>query len=171
VEFRGHHTYFGEMPRRRAPGALINGGRIHFCQPSGLGQQASAGIPGRRGRRESQVTIIAIRAIHPYRHEGLWVFDDETVGLRQEPFVSGADGILDRLTAGIPGAATGFTLLFSAQPFPGFHIECLWQREEFGGNWYHCPAYGADGLLCPAQLKYFETTPPRLYVRTQAKGI
>jgi len=36
----------------------------------------------------------AIRAIHPYRHEGLWVFDDETMGLRQEPFVSGADAIL-----------------------------------------------------------------------------
>jgi len=36
----------------------------------------------------------AIRAIHPYRREGLWVFDDETVGLRQEPFVAGADGIL-----------------------------------------------------------------------------
>ena len=34
----------------------------------------------------------AIRAIHPYRHEGLWVFDDETVGLRQEPFVAGGDG-------------------------------------------------------------------------------
>jgi len=32
----------------------------------------------------------AIRAIHPFRYEGLWVFDDETVGLRQEPFVSGA---------------------------------------------------------------------------------
>jgi len=29
-EFRGPHTYFGEMPRRQAPGALINGGRIHF---------------------------------------------------------------------------------------------------------------------------------------------
>ena len=36
----------------------------------------------------------AIRAIHPYRHQGLWVFGDETVGLRQEPFVSGADRIL-----------------------------------------------------------------------------
>jgi len=68
----------------------------------------------------------AIRAIPPYRHEGLWVFDDEPVGLRQEPFVSGADGILGRLAAGIPGAAAGFTLLFSAQPFLGlsFRIEC-----------------------------------------------
>jgi hypothetical protein len=76
----------------------------------------------------------AIRAIHPYRHEGLWVFDDETVGLRQEPFVAGADGILDRLAAGIPEASAGFTLLFSAQPFLGFQIECDWQREEFGGR-------------------------------------
>ena len=113
----------------------------------------------------------AIRAIHPYRHEGLWVFNDETMALRQEPFVAGADGILDRLTAGIPGAAAGFTLLFSAQPFPDCQIECLWQREEFGGNWYHCPAYGADGWLCPALLKYFDAAPPHLYVRAQTKGI
>jgi hypothetical protein len=30
LEFRGHHTYFGEMPRRRVPEALINRGRILF---------------------------------------------------------------------------------------------------------------------------------------------
>ncbi|MEI8189228.1 MAG: hypothetical protein WCI75_05885, partial [candidate division NC10 bacterium] len=27
-KFRGHHTYFGEMPRRQAPRALINGRRF-----------------------------------------------------------------------------------------------------------------------------------------------
>lgn len=27
--------------------------------------------------------------IFPYRHDGLWVFDDDSTGLRQEPFVSG----------------------------------------------------------------------------------
>jgi hypothetical protein len=36
----------------------------------------------------------AIRAIHPYRHQDLWVFDDKALELRQEPFVSGADRIL-----------------------------------------------------------------------------
>ena len=56
------------------------------------------------------------------RHDGLWVFDDEAVGLRQEPFVSGADAILDRLTAEIPGAAAVFTRLFSTQLFPGVHL-------------------------------------------------
>ena len=61
----------------------------------------------------------AIIAIHPYKYEGLWVFDDAKVGLVQEPFVSGADEIIDRMVQGITDAANGFTLLFSATPFPG----------------------------------------------------
>ena len=61
----------------------------------------------------------AITAIHPYKDEGLWVFDDASVGLVREPFVSGADEIIERLVQGIPDAARGFTLLFSASPFPG----------------------------------------------------
>jgi len=40
--------------------------------------------------------------IAPYDYEGLWVFDDERVGLEQEPFVSGADTMIDALVAGIP---------------------------------------------------------------------
>jgi len=52
IEFRGHHTYFGEMPCRQVPGLCSMGARIHFCQPSGPGPQASARIPGRQGRRE-----------------------------------------------------------------------------------------------------------------------
>ncbi len=39
--------------------------------------------------------------IHPYKHNGTWVFDDERVGLDKEPFVSGADVIIDRLTCDI----------------------------------------------------------------------
>jgi hypothetical protein len=32
----------------------------------------------------------AINVISPYKHHGMWVFDDARVGLVQEPFVSGA---------------------------------------------------------------------------------
>jgi len=49
----------------------------------------------------------AIRAIQPVRHEGLWVFDDEAAGLRQEPFVAGADAIL---TGSPPKNGTGHLL-------------------------------------------------------------
>ena len=61
----------------------------------------------------------AIHVIHPYRDGGTWVFDDPAVGLRREPFVAGADLVIDRMVENLPGAARGFTLLFSASPFPG----------------------------------------------------
>ena len=41
-------------------------------------------------------------AIHPYKAGGLSIFDYPAVGLRQEPFVSGADAIIDRLVQEIP---------------------------------------------------------------------
>lgn len=37
----------------------------------------------------------AIRAIYPYKDSGLWVFDDERVGLDKEPFIAGADTLID----------------------------------------------------------------------------
>jgi Family of unknown function (DUF6717) len=91
-------------------------------------------------------------AIHPYKWKGMWVFDDPEVGLRQEPFVSGADAIIDRMVGEIPNADLGFTLVFSAQPFPGYQAEFEWRREEFSGNWYHCSALEMEGWLCPALL-------------------
>ena len=94
--------------------------------------------------------------IHPHRVEGMWVFDDARAGLVQEPFVSGADLILDRLVANIPDAAVGFTLLFSASPFPGCQARFDWRREEHGGHWYHCAELGMGGWLCPALFAYFE---------------
>jgi hypothetical protein len=113
----------------------------------------------------------SIIAIHPYRFEGMWVFDDPAVGLRQEPFVSGADTILDQMVSEIPDAESGFTLLFSAGPFPGFQVEFEWRRAEMNGNWYHCSALGAEGWLCPALFKYFESAPPRIYAQFRAKSV
>ena len=61
----------------------------------------------------------AIAAIHPYRSEhGLWVFDDQRVGLDREPFVCGADAIIDRWVAYLPEANKGFDLLFSTSAKP-----------------------------------------------------
>lgn len=107
----------------------------------------------------------------PYKYEGIWVFDDERVGLLQEPFVSGADSILDLLTADIPGAAEGFRLIFSPQPFPGYSARFTWDREEFGGNWYIWPERSVEGWLCPALFKYFETAPPELYAQASARCV
>jgi hypothetical protein len=112
----------------------------------------------------------AIIAIHPYKHEGLWVFDDPRVGLVQEPFVSGADEIIERMVQGIPGAQHGFTLFFSASPFPGHHSMLEWRRSGMGGNWYYSADLGIEGWLCPALLRYFETAPERIYAQFKPKA-
>jgi hypothetical protein len=108
--------------------------------------------------------------IHPYKHDGVWVFDDPAVGLVKEPFVAGADVILDKLTAHIPNAAAGVTVLFSANPFPGAKYEFHWRREEFGGHWYADPASGLEGWLCPALFKYFDKAPDRIYAEVRPKA-
>src|SRR2546428_423082 len=90
--------------------------------------------PGMKGRP----TILLIA---PYRHEGMWVFDDPKVGLDKEPFISGIDTMIDRVVASIPNAERGFRLLFSTTPFPDYTVKLEWRREENGGNWYYSPQF------------------------------
>ena len=111
-----------------------------------------------------------IIAIHPYKHQGLWVFDDQKVGLVQEPFVAGADTIIDRMVADIPDAQLGFTLLFSAGPFPGHQAVFEWRREEMGGNWYYSADLDAEGWLCPAMFKYFDSTPQKIFAQFKTRS-
>ena len=63
----------------------------------------------------------ALSVIFPYRLEGVWVFDDAATGLVREPFISGADNILDVLTEHIPMATTGFKIIFSAKTLSRLH--------------------------------------------------
>ena len=110
----------------------------------------------------------SILVIAPYKFEGQWVFDDPRVGLHREPFVSGADVMMDRLVASLHRAEKGFRLLFSAAPFPGFTAKLEWRREEFSGNWYYSPQFDMEGWLCPALYHYFKAAPAAIYVKAEA---
>jgi hypothetical protein len=112
----------------------------------------------------------AINVIFPYRHQGMWVFDDERVGLAKEPFVAGADTMIDKAVAAIPDAAKGFALVFSEHPFPGHKLKLEWRRNEGGGDWYFSPELGQEGWLCPALLRYFDRAPPHIYVEVKPRG-
>lgn len=112
----------------------------------------------------------ALRVIHPYRYLGMWVFDDEKAGLVQEPFVSGADTVIDGMVEAIPGAAHGFTLIFSDKPFPGHQIALEWRREEHEGNWYYSANLDMEGWLCPALFKYFDSAPACIYAQFKQKA-
>ncbi|TWU22733.1 DUF6717 family protein [Bythopirellula polymerisocia] len=109
----------------------------------------------------------SISVIKPYKWEGLWVFDDERVGLDKEPFVAGADTLIDVAIErkGIANAQKGFLLLFSATSFPSADLHLEWVREEASGNVYKWADEGMEGWLCPALLKYFDSPPAEIYVQ------
>lgn len=111
----------------------------------------------------------AMMVIFPYRHNGLWVFDDDAAGLVKEPFVFGVPEMIDRIVEKIPSAEQGFQLLFSASPFPGYQEELTWVREEYEGNWYRWEKGGMEGWLCPALFKYFDAAPPKIYCAVDEK--
>ena len=111
----------------------------------------------------------SIMTIYPYKYQGVWVFDDDIVGLIREPFVSGADDIIDKMTLDYPNAEQGFCLIFSQIPFPGHQLELTWSREEAGGNWYYSKMLDMEGWLCPALFKYFDSTPPNIYAQFKIK--
>jgi len=108
--------------------------------------------------------------IHPYKLRGMWVFDDERIGLEQEPFVSGADVIIDDFVREIPGAENGFTLVFSRHPFQGHRLQLAWERNEYGGCWYSMREGNLQGWLSPAFLRYYDNPPEELYVDFRRKS-
>ena len=115
--------------------------------------------------------------------DGLWVFDDETTGLKWEAFISGTDTVMDYLTQDISTANKGFKLTFTDAPFDdyqmvGRHMGTGYDNCGYGiiGNWYRwtrrdyaVPAI--DGWLCPALFLYFSTAPSFLYVRADESVI
>lgn len=111
-----------------------------------------------------------INAIWPVKKNGQWVFTDSRVGLVDEPFVAGADVLIDVMVMHIPDAKDGFVLLFSAKPFPD--ADHMFERgdEEMGGFWYRHQQSTLAGWLCPAIFEYFDTAPERIYVKCKPMG-
>lgn len=113
----------------------------------------------------------AINIIYPYKYESMWVFDDEKVGLDKEPFVEGADTIIDHVLTlkELSNPETGFRLIFSEGEFPRYDILLEWIREGEGGNWYKSKEHQIEGWLCPALFRYFDKAPLRIYARFEEK--
>ncbi|MGB7414543.1 MAG: DUF6717 family protein [Thermosynechococcaceae cyanobacterium] len=112
----------------------------------------------------------SITAIHPYKHEGLWVFDDYKAGLEQEPLVAGADATIAKMVAEIPNAESGFILLLSTTPFTDHQIVFEWRREEMGGHWYAVSALETESYLCPSLFQALQGVPEKIYAYFKPKG-
>lgn len=108
-----------------------------------------------------------INAISPYRHNGFLVFDDPDKGLSKEPFVGGADVVLQVAASISKVNPNKFNLLFSGEKFPGWKFKAtITNPPETIGTWYKVDLTGgreAVGWLCPALLKYFKEPPQQIF--------
>lgn len=104
----------------------------------------------------------SIFTIKAERKGPMWVFTDPNVGLVDEPFVAGADTLIELLSEG----SDEVYLTFSAVDFPShtLHISRT-GGEVTTGTYYHCPQLGMDLWLCPALGKYFDASPDNIYVQ------
>jgi uncharacterized RDD family membrane protein YckC len=93
--------------------------------------------PHHRKTKNGSRIMNSLMVIYPYRYNGMWVFDDESVGLVREPFVAGADNIIDHMVRDIPGAEKGFNLVFSSVPFPDHQAVLERRAPHQGGYWYY----------------------------------
>jgi hypothetical protein len=122
-------------------------------------------IPAEKLSSMSENALIVIK---PYWYEGTWVFDDQQVGLRREPFIAGVPEMINQVVKDVPNARQGFRLTCSEHEFPGYQKKLDWVRADRGGNFYRLEETGMEGWLCPAMFRYFSHTPKTLYVRTDA---
>ena len=106
-----------------------------------------------------------IMIITPYKHEQLWVFDDESKGIEKEPFVAGADNMLDIISDYVNG--NKFSLLFSNTPFPNYDYMLEHRKQEYEGNWYWSEYFEIECWLCAKLLDYFETAPKNIYIQVK----
>ena len=114
-----------------------------------------------------------IMIIEPYWKYGTWCFTDDSVGLKDEPFVA---GIPELINAGIKQTdlnlrkcEKGFRIIFSKDEFPEYTIrlELLEDDTITSGGWYKSIINGTGytGWLCPALFKYFEDLPQEIYAK------
>ena len=108
-----------------------------------------------------------IHIIEPYRKHGTWVFDDEKVGLKEEPFVFGVPQIIDRVVNDSECQRCRF--IFSGVEMPEYNLllEKVKGMPDMIGTWYECKKMGMKGWLCPALGLYFRSPPEKIYIKIE----
>lgn len=108
-----------------------------------------------------------INTIYPFKNKyGTWVFNDEAVGLHEEPFVSNINPIIetvvkrDKFTAFISHSTIANEQIILDRVDDNSH-------GDIGEGWYQMRGTGLIGWLCPATLKYFSSYPKEIHVRIE----
>ena len=109
----------------------------------------------------------SIFVIEPFRKHGLWVFNDESRGLVEEPFVFGMPQIIDKVVNDDKCFKVRF--IFSDKELPEYDLilNRMDDRPAIIGTWYHSLKLNMSGWLCPAHNLYFEKSPEQIYIKIE----
>ena len=109
----------------------------------------------------------AMMSLSLYKTGNTWMFDDDTYGIKAEPFVLGMSEII---SAYLPKGKDRCTAIFSLNEFPLCDTLDL-TEEEANGGWYvvgesNFPTIeGMKGWLCPVTRVYLNTIPQNVYYK------
>ena len=96
---------------------------------------------------------------------GVWVFDDSTFGICEQPFVFSSDLILEKMVAGVGEELDRVNILFSGIPFPGSEHCLEFVREETAGFVYRWVDHNLQGWMSPTLRNYFPDPPPKIFLQ------
>ena len=110
----------------------------------------------------------SIFVIYPFRKHGTWVFNDEVKNLVEEPFVFGADIIINKIVNDINCQQCKF--IFSTSELPEYDtvLEKVNTNSKINiGTYYRCSKTKLVGWLCPALSLYYKESPEKIYVKIE----
>ena len=108
-----------------------------------------------------------IYCVKAYKENGIWFFDDDSHGIKEEPFICGSSDITDFILKekGIfNGSHRGVKMYFSDQKESEDMVE-LKKIEDLPDKWARYVYQGMEGLLCPLALKYFGCHPQEIFIK------
>ncbi|MDA7618181.1 hypothetical protein N8703_02655 [Verrucomicrobia bacterium] len=85
--------------------------------------------------------------------------------MREQPFVFGADLILEKMAAQVEVVGDRLNLIFSSIPFPGSEFCLGFVREETEGFVYRWADHKLQGWMSPSLRNYFTEPPPKIYLQ------
>ena len=120
-----------------------------------------------------QETMNNVNYIYSYVHNGAWVFDDESRELDKEPFVEGADLLLDAMSGRDKSEYIDRCAFYFAEtPLPNWDVQLkMHGHDGYDGTYYKVdfPEKNVKNegpiWLCPALLKFFDKSPQNIYVK------
>lgn len=102
-----------------------------------------------------------IFGLEAFRFAGVWAFDNEELGLKNELFVGGADTFID-LVVGPDVDRVG--IQFSSKPFPTYQMKVDFTDGEANSGTYYVSESGHELWLCGVLGLYFTEAPKTIYL-------